>query len=83
MLRTVEATFDPQSGVHFMEPVLIKKPVRILVTFMESVEQSVMPLVQDKHRSIGYWLNCTKKCASARTPEEMDRYIQELRLSWE
>lgn len=83
MLRTVEATFDPCSGVHFMEPVMIKKTVRILVTFMEPGDQTTMPLVEDKHPSIGDWLNSTHACASARTPDEIDRYIQELRHSWE
>ena len=83
MLRTVEATFDPSSGVHFLEPVTIGKPVRILVTFMESGGQTAVPLTQDKRATIEDWLKNTPSNISARTPEEMDRYIQELRSSWE
>jgi len=82
MLRTVEATFDPASGVHFMEPVRIKKPVRVLVTFMEPGGP-----VASSHNSgsaaLEHWLNSSSTVVSDRTPEDMDRYIQELRSSWD
>ncbi|MBK5276777.1 MAG: DUF2281 domain-containing protein [Desulfuromonadales bacterium] len=42
-----------------------------------------MPLTQDKRRTVDEWLNSAPACVSGRSPEEMDRYIQELRSSWE
>ena len=83
MLRTVEATFDPSSGVHFMEPVNVVKPMRILVTFMESGEQTPIPIKKDKRRTISEWLSSPPLGISARTPEEMNLYIKELRASWD
>jgi hypothetical protein len=83
MLRTVEATFDPSSGVHFAEPVNIAKPVRILVTFMETASKSSLASVKDKRCTLSDWLNSHPVCDSGRTPDDMDRYIQELRSSWE
>ena len=83
MLRTVEATFDPSSGVHFMEPVNVGKPVRILVTFMEAVEQATIPIQKDKRRTMKEWLSSPPSSVSARTHEEMEHYIQELRSSWD
>lgn len=83
MLRTVEATFDPCSGVHFIEPVTINRSMRVLVTFLESGDQIASPVTSDKRHTLREWLTHDHVCTSSRTPETMEQYIQELRSSWE
>ena len=80
MLKTVEATLDPTSGVHFIEPVQILKPVRVLVTFMET-EQVTSFRPSSESTALDQWLLSSAAAVSDRTPEEMDQYIQELRTS--
>ena len=82
MLRTVEATFDPASGVHFLEPVGIDKPVRILVTFMEAPE-TVHPSSSPAKSALAAWLDSPAPADAGRTAEEIERYIQEQRSSWD
>ena len=82
MLRTVEATLDPANGVHFIEPITIERPVRVLVTFMERSEKSVAART-DGIIPLDRWLDAAPDCKPARSPEEMDRYIQEMRTSWD
>lgn len=83
MLRTVEATFDPSTGVHFTEPVTIEKPVRILVTFMDTVEKNHISATSKNSLALQEWLNLAPTPSSVRTPEEIELYIHELRTSWE
>lgn len=82
MLRTVEATFDPESGIHLLEPVHIGKPVRVLVTFMETGDQAA---VRHSGNAIGLdrWLAMSSSAVSDRSTEEMEKYIKELRTSWD
>ncbi len=82
MLRTVEATLDPANGVHFIEPITIERPVRVLVTFMEKSEKRATAEAYAS-TSLDLWLDAAPECKPARSPEEMDRYIQELRTSWD
>jgi len=82
MLRTVEATFDPASGVHLLEPVHVGKPVRVLVTFLETGDQTIPPH-SGGTTGLDSWLSMPPAAVCGDTSEEMERYIKDLRTAWE
>jgi hypothetical protein len=64
--------------------------VNEVIDFAEYLKQKNLTSKQHKqiaaelsHHTIDEWLNCSPAPASARSPEEMDQYIKELRASWE
>jgi hypothetical protein len=64
--------------------------VNEVIDFAEYLKQKSLKTKQQKQtatelsrHTMDEWLNCPPVCASGRSPEEMDRYIQELRSSWE
>jgi hypothetical protein len=64
--------------------------VNEVIDFAEYLKQKNLKTKQQKktvtelsRHTIAEWLNGPPVFASGRSPEEMDRYIQELRSSWE
>ena len=64
--------------------------VNEVVDFAEYLKQKNLKTKQHKQtvtelsrHTMDEWLNCPPAYTSGRSPEEMDRYIQELRSSWE
>ena len=81
MHTTLEALYDPKTGLQFLEPIQIDKPVRVLITIMDewSAEPQVTPgsLLQkltDIHQM---------PISTRRSESEIENYIQANRDNWD
>ena len=80
MHTTLEAIYDPKTGLQFVEPVQLDKPVRVLVTIIDTpivakpLEGNLLPKLTSIHQ-IPY--------STHRSEAEIDNYIQAHRDSWD
>jgi hypothetical protein len=80
MHTTLEAVYDPKTGLQFVEPVQFDKPVRVLVTIIDTPfidkpsESNLLQKLISIHQ-ISY--------STHRSEIEIDNYIQAHRDSWD
>ncbi|MCP4701797.1 MAG: hypothetical protein GY862_33795 [Gammaproteobacteria bacterium] len=82
MHTTLEAVYDPETGLQFTEPVRIGKPVRVLITIMDtwSIDQQkksdkrLLQKLTGIHRM---------PCTGCRSEAEIEDCIQGNRDNWD
>jgi hypothetical protein len=82
MLQTVEAIYDPQKGLAFLETVNISVPIKVLVTFVESHQ-----LIASPKGSALALLAALKTHPLSKTIQmsdaDIEAQVQEISQSWE
>lgn len=82
MLQTVEAIYDPQKGLVFLESVNVTAPIKVWVTFAES-NQFVLPK-RGSAQALLVTLKTHSLSESAKVSDaEIVAQIQEIAQSWE
>ncbi|MDM8547568.1 hypothetical protein QUF61_13840 [Candidatus Venteria ishoeyi] len=82
MHTTLEALYDPKTGLKFTEPVQINKPVRVLITIMDTypdeqqdnMDSSLLSKLRKIHQI---------PCSDQRSSTAIDDYIQANRNQWD
>jgi hypothetical protein len=86
MLKTIEAVYDPAQGLKFSEPVVFNKPVRVLVTVLETPPDSPETPAEtgaNLLRNLESIHRIPIDPSSRRSPEEQEAYILENRSNWD
>ena len=83
MLRTLEATLDPEGRVRFREAVQLTRPQRVLVTLLE--DEATLPTAEPG--SVDQLLALLATSAFSRRPfglaEELEAMVESNRSAWD
>ena len=81
-MHTLEALYDPKTGLQFNEPIQIDKPLRVLITILDKG-----PIERPKKTSSNLLEKLTRihqmPCSTYRSEAEMESYIQANRDNWD
>ena len=82
MLQTVEAIYDPQKGLAFLESVNVTAPIKVWVTFAES-NQFFLPKKGSAQALLATLKTHSLNESTQISDAEIDAQIQEIAHSWE
>ena len=82
MLQTVEAIYDPQKGLAFLESVNVTAPIKVWVTFAES-NQFILPKKGSAKALLATLKTHSLNESTQISDAEIDAQIQEIAQSWE
>ncbi|EDN65348.1 hypothetical protein BGP_6419 [Beggiatoa sp. PS] len=81
-MHTLEALYDPKTGLQFNEPIQIDKPMRVLITI---IDEWPLNLQKKSHSNLLQKLTRIHQmpCSTHRSETEIENYIQANRDNWD